>query len=229
MDGTPIDWRGARLLALASGALWWASERLLVVADLHLGKAGRLARRGGALLPPYETGETLGRLALDIERTAPATVLCLGDSFDDDSCAGELAHGCLERLAALMAGRDWIWVAGNHDPGPIAMGGRQLREHRRGALVFRHAAEADGDGEISAHWHPKIAVQLRAGSVTRPCFLKDSRRLVLPAFGTYTGGLEPTHPGLRRLFAADAVAILTGRPSATLPAYPCAVRRAGNW
>jgi uncharacterized protein len=229
MDGTSFDWRGARLLACPSGALWWAAERLLVVADLHLGKAGRMARRGGALLPPYEAAETLDRLGAEIARLDPATVLALGDSFDDDACAGELEAECLGRLTALMAGRDWIWVAGNHDPSPLGLGGTHLREHRRGPLVFRHAAEAGGDGEVSGHWHPKIAVPLRAGSVTRSCFLRDLRRLILPAFGTYTGGLAPSHPGLRRLLSADAVAILTGRPALVVPAYPGVVKRAGNW
>jgi DNA ligase-associated metallophosphoesterase len=229
MDGTPIDWRGQHLRALPSGALFWPSEGLLVVADLHLGRSGRVARRGGTLLPPYETADTLDRLATEIGRTGPAAVIALGDSFDDDACATELEAECLGRLTALMAGRDWTWIAGNHDPAPVALGGTHRREVRRGPLVFRHAAEADGDGEVSGHWHPKFAVQLRAGRVSRPCFLRDARRLILPAFGTYTGGLAPTHPALRRLLAADATAILTGTPALVVPAFPGVVRRAGNW
>ena len=117
MDEQDITLAGARLTARASGALWWPAERLLCVADLHLGKSERLARRGGTLLPPYETAETLDRLAAEIAALAPARVVCLGDSFDDCAAGAALAPADAARLTALMAGRDWIWIAGNHDPG----------------------------------------------------------------------------------------------------------------
>ena len=114
----PVTLAGARLAARASGALWWPDERLLCVADLHLGKSERLARRGGALLPPYETAETLDRLAAEIAALAPARVVCLGDSFDDSAAGAALAPDQAARLYALAAGREWIWIAGNHDPAP---------------------------------------------------------------------------------------------------------------
>jgi DNA ligase-associated metallophosphoesterase len=212
-----IAFSGQVLVARPSGALWWAAERLLCVADLHLGKAERLARRGGALLPPYETAETLERLASEIATLAPALVVCLGDSFDDCAAGAALTAADMARLTALMAGPDWVWIAGNHDPGPLPLGGRQLGELAVGPLTFRHAAVRGATGEVSGHWHPKLRLALRGGAVSRPCFLVDAARLILPAFGAYTGGLRADHPSLRALLGPGARAVLTGEPCVAVP------------
>lgn len=218
MTGPELTLNGARLAARASGALWWEAERLLCVADLHLGRSERLARRGGALLPPYETAETLDRLAAEVERLAPAVVVALGDSFDDLGCADALAAADAARLTALCAGRDWVWIAGNHDPGPLALPGRHLAELRLGPLVFRHAAEPDAaPGEVSGHYHPKFRLAAGGRAITRACFLHDARRLILPAFGAYVGGLRADAPALAALFAPPARAILTGAPCVAVP------------
>jgi DNA ligase-associated metallophosphoesterase len=218
MTGQPIRLAGATLEARASGALWWAAERLLCVADLHLCRSERLARRGGALLPPYEVAATLDRLADEVERLRPERVVCLGDSFDDCAAGAALAPADRSRLAALMAGRDWAWIAGNHDPAPPPLGGSHHAELRAGPLVFRHAAAADpAAGEVSGHYHPKLRLALRHGAVSRPCFLYDARRLILPAFGAYTGGLHADHPSLMALLAPGTRAVLTGEPCVTLP------------
>ena len=218
MTGQPITLAGALLTARASGALWWPAERLLCVADLHLCKSERAARRAGALLPPYETTETLDRLAAEITRLSPATVVCLGDSFDDCAAGEALAPEDQRRLTALMAGRDWVWIAGNHDPAPLALGGSHLAELRLGPLAFRHEAEPDAQpGEVSGHYHPKLRLPVRNHAVTRPCFLFDTRRLILPAFGAYTGGLRTDHPAFARLLGPEARAVITGDPCLTLP------------
>jgi DNA ligase-associated metallophosphoesterase len=218
MTGQPIRIAGAALEARASGALWWAAERLLCVADLHLCRSERLARRGGALLPPYETAATLDRLAAEIDGLRPARVVCLGDSFDDCAAGAALAPADGTRLATLMAGRDWIWIAGNHDPAPLALDGSHHADLRVGPLTFRHAAAADAvAGEVSGHYHPKLRLELRHGAVSRPCFLYDTTRLILPAFGAYTGGLRADHPHFAALLAPGARAVLTGEPCVTLP------------
>jgi DNA ligase-associated metallophosphoesterase len=214
----PITLAGARLTARASGALWWPAERLLAVADLHLCRSERLARRGGALLPPYETAATLDRLASEIATLEPARVVCLGDSFDDCAAGATLAAADTARLTALVAGRDWTWIAGNHDPAPLRLPGSHRAELALGPLVFRHEAARDAaPGEVSGHWHPKLRLPLGAGAVSRPCFLADGRRLILPAFGAYTGGLRADHPGLAALLGPEAVAILTGETAVTVP------------
>jgi DNA ligase-associated metallophosphoesterase len=208
---------GAVLTALPSGALWWEEARLLCVSDLHLGKCLRPARAGGPMLPPYETVDTLTRLDADLAARSPETVVCLGDSFDDDLAAGEIAEDTALWLARMQAGRRWIWIEGNHDAGRGAPGGTHRAEHREGPLVFRHVAKAGETGEISGHYHPKASVAGRAGRVTRACFLHDRARAILPAYGTYAGGLRWTDPVFARLLGPEARAILTGPVPLALP------------
>jgi uncharacterized protein len=218
MPDQPISLAGARLSARASGALWWPEACLLAVADLHLCRSERLARRGGALLPPYETAATLDRLAAEVAALAPVRVVCLGDSFDDCAAGEALGPTDAARLTALIAGRDWTWIAGNHDPAPLALPGSHRAELALGPLTFRHEADRGAaPGEVSGHWHPKLRLPLGAGAVSRPCFLADGRRLILPAFGAYTGGLRADHPGLAALLRPEAIAILTGEPVVAVP------------
>lgn len=195
----------ARLLALPSGALFWPDQGLLVVSDLHFGKSERLARRGGSLLPPYETRATLTRLDADIEAHDPAHVLCLGDSFDDLAAVGEMDSADRLWLIRLMAGREWTWIEGNHDAGPVSLAGSHRAELRLGGLAFRHIATAEAP-EISGHYHPKARLPGRSA----PCFLIDDRRVILPAYGAYTGGLFCDHPDLLALMGPRALAVLTG-------------------
>ena len=211
MKAYRFPFHGAELSALSNGALWWPDRRLLVVSDLHLGKSDRLARNGGALLPPYENRDTLSRLADAITALSPLTVICLGDSFDDLAGQDALAEEDHETLTRLMAGRRWIWIEGNHDPGPITLGGSHLAIYAVGPITFRHIAVAGEKAEISGHYHPKAHVRTRARTVTRPAFLCDTDRIILPAYGTYTGGMPSHHPVFEALFPRPASAILTGR------------------
>jgi DNA ligase-associated metallophosphoesterase len=214
MNGYAFTLAGAALTALPSGALWWPERRLLAVSDLHLGKAARVARRGGALLPPYETEDTLARLDADIAATRAATVVCLGDSFDDLAAAGELAERHALWLARLQAGRRWLWVEGNHDPGPLGLGGSHLAEFREGPLDFRHIAVPGSEAEVSGHYHPKAPL---GHGLARPCFLCDEARVVLPAYGTYTGGLRCDREPLTALMRPGALALLLGPRVMALP------------
>lgn len=209
---------GSVLTALPSGALWIGAERLLAVSDLHLGKTERVARLGGALLPPYEVAETLDRLDAAVSTLAPRTVVLLGDSFDDGAAARAMPEEIAERINRLAAGRKLIWIAGNHDPGPTDLPGSHMQAFRAGPLVFRHIAKADAEpGEISGHYHPKARLRIRGQMIARPCFLADPVRVILPAFGTYTGGLDAGHPDLARLLGPDAVMLMTGRRVTALP------------
>lgn len=200
------------LTALPSGALYWAEQGVLVVSDLHLGKSERIARRSGALLPPYEVTETLSRLDADIATTAPRLVICLGDSFDDLEAA-DLAQDHALWLMRLMAGRRWVWIEGNHDPGPIDLGGEHRTELKLGPLTFRHIALLGARGEVSGHYHPKM----RVAGQSRRCFLLDGTRVILPAFGTYTGGLSSDSLAFSGLMEGGAIAILTGRKALPVP------------
>ena len=204
---------GANLTALPSGALFWPDQSLLTVSDLHFGKSERLARRGGTLLPPFDTTETLSRLDRDITATNPAQVICLGDSFDDLEAALGLPEASRLWLTRLMAGRNWSWVEGNHDPGPINLGGTHRTEITIGPLTFRHIADPAQSGEVSGHYHPKA----RIAGQSRACFLFDQNRLILPAYGSYTGGLWCDAPALTALMNPNALAILTGPRAIAIP------------
>lgn len=200
------------LTALPSGALYWAEQGVLVVSDLHLGKSERIARRSGVLLPPYEVTETLSRLDADIATTAPRLVICLGDSFDDLEAA-DLAEDHALWLMRLMAGRRWVWIEGNHDPGPVDLGGEHRTELTLGPLTFRHIALLGARGEVSGHYHPKM----RVAGQSRRCFLLDGTRVILPAYGTYTGGLSSDSLAFSGLMEDGAIAILTGRKALPVP------------
>lgn len=210
MNGCEISLSSAQLTALGSGALWWADQRLLCVSDLHLGKSERILRRGGTALPPYETQDTLSRLEADLDATDARIVICLGDSFDDLSAAQNLNE--IERMwiTKLQTGRRWIWIEGNHDPGPIDLGGSHLAELQLPPLTFRHIAQKGKSGEVSGHYHPKVQLSIRKKRITRPAFLLDVDRLILPAFGTYTGGLNSNDDALTQIMRDDATAVMTG-------------------
>lgn len=216
MNGFTFQLQGARLTALPSGALWWPEQAVLTVSDLHFGKSRRAARRGGQLLPPYEVLETLFRLEALVDALGPATVIALGDSFDDTAAEKELGEEERLRLLRLMAGRRWLWVEGNHDPGPVTLGGAHLAEVTMGPLVFRHMAGA-ARGEVSGHYHPKARLGLGGASVSRPCFLIDGARVIMPAFGSYTGGLGCRSPVLASLMSPGALAVLTGVSARAVP------------
>lgn len=212
-QGLQFTLRGARLEALGSGALWWPAQKMLVVSDLHLGKAERMARLGGAPLPPYEVADTLERLKSDIAGCDAKSVVCLGDSFDDLAAAGGIAGDVSDWFMRQQAGRHWYWIEGNHDPGPVDLGGTHLAELEAGPLVLRHIARPDAMGEVSGHYHPKA----RIAGTTRKCFLLDDARLILPAYGTYTGGLRSDNPVLTELMGPRAMAILTGPVARAIP------------
>ncbi|MGJ8605706.1 MAG: ligase-associated DNA damage response endonuclease PdeM [Marivita sp.] len=218
MNSLDFSFKGETLSALPSGGLFWQSESLLVVSDLHLGKSARAARFGGAQLPPYETTETLTRLSADLHATRAKTVICLGDSFDAPSLQSALPDTDLMTLTTLQAGRDWIWIEGNHDPGPVALGGTHKRTLAIAPLYFCHIAEAaPKSGEVTGHYHPKATLALRGRMLTRPCFLFDETRLIMPAYGAFTGGLHSHDPVLTRLMSPGAQAILTGPRPCKIP------------
>ncbi len=224
MNSHDFTFAGKALRALGPGALWWPEQALLCVSDLHLGKSERAARRG-TTLPPYETRDTLARLAEALDVTGASTVICLGDSFDDTHAARALGEADRLWIASMQAGRRWVWIEGNHDPGPVEMGGAHMAELALGPLVFRHIAMPGAQGEVSGHYHPKAPVRTRARVISRPAFLVDAARIIMPAFGTYTGGLRSDAEVLSALMAPDSVAILTGSTVLPVPMPRAAIRK----
>lgn len=190
---------GVALTADLSGALYWSEERLLVVSDLHLEKGSSFAMRG-ILLPPFDTVATLARLAAVIAQYNPRTVIALGDSFHDRDAHERLAEADRDAIAAMQTGRDWIWIAGNHDPlPPKSLRGSVAEEIAIGAIGFRHQPTG-AEGEIAGHLHPKARVVTRARAIDRRCFASDGLRAVMPSFGAYTGGLSIRDRAFAKIF-----------------------------
>ncbi|MBB3408329.1 hypothetical protein FHT87_002232 [Rhizobium sp. BK316] len=195
------------------GALYLPDAGILVVSDLHLEKSAAFARRG-MMLPPYDTLATLTVLAAVVSRYDPQIVISLGDNFHDRVGSEHLPDAFRTLIVEMARGREWIWINGNHDPdGTVDLPGTCSDELYYAGLTFRHEPR-DGlqKGEIAGHLHPAATVRRREKSVRRPCFATDGGRLLMPAFGVMSGGLDLGHNAMKGLFdKASLIAHLLGR------------------
>jgi DNA ligase-associated metallophosphoesterase len=198
-------------VAHESGALWLPMLRTLLVADLHLEKGSAYAARG-VFLPPYDSRATLAVLSRVIARFNPTCVIALGDSFHDDGGSGRLPEAEREALHACQQGRDWVWLAGNHDRlAPAGVGGAVAAELTLADVLLRHEPRAGESGhEIAGHLHPAARVRLRGRALRRKCFVTDGRRLVMPAMGAYAGGLNVRDRAFQPLFSRGMEAWVLG-------------------
>jgi DNA ligase-associated metallophosphoesterase len=205
----PFSFAGETFEATRAGALFWRSEQALLVADLHLEKASWFARFG-QFLPPYDSHATLTALEDEVDHTGAARLYCLGDSFHDAFGCERLPGEARELLTALTARLDWTWIVGNHDPGfADHCGGRIADEVELGGIILRHEAMRDEPRpEISGHFHPKLRVNLRGRHVSRRCFVTSARKIIMPAFGSLTGGLDAHHPEILGSVGGNAAALV---------------------
>ncbi len=195
------------------GGLYLPDLDILVVSDLHLEKGSAFARRG-MMLPPYDTLATLRILEAVIARHDPKTVISLGDNFHDRVGSALMPDQFRGMIETMARGREWIWINGNHDPdGTVGLPGTSADELHYAGLIFRHEPAKDtGAGEIAGHLHPAATVTRREKRVRRACFATDSRRLIMPAFGVTTGGLDLRHKAIHGLFdRTSLVAHMLGR------------------
>jgi hypothetical protein len=215
MTAAPIHFGAERLMLDPLGAVVWPARRLMAVADLHLEKGSAAAARG-SLLPPWDSAATLERLAVLLRRHRPATTVLLGDSFHDRAGSGRLGAAERGRLVQFAAATELVWVLGNHDPeAPTGLPGVAVAELVLDGIAFRHQAVPGGVAaarhEVSGHFHPKASVPTRGATVSRPCFVADARRLILPAIGAYTGGLDVHDPAIAGLFPRGGRVFLLGQ------------------
>ena len=214
--GLKVRVNGETCVLRCSGALWVAGERTLIASDLHLEKGSAFAARG-QMLPPYDSPATLAKLEAEIEALDPARVVLLGDSFHDSKAIERLYTADRARLDRLATGRDWVWLEGNHDLKALAgaldvLTGRVVTTLSVGALSLIHEPQpGDRPGEVAGHLHPAARVSAHGRGVRRPCFVTDGRRLLMPAFGAFTGGLDVRDPAVAGLFDAPPMAAALGR------------------
>jgi DNA ligase-associated metallophosphoesterase len=193
----PFAFAGEEWLLGGSGALYWPREQALLLADLHLEKASFFAVHG-QMLPPYDSRETLEQVALAIRATGARRVFCLGDNFHDGEGPARLEAHAAGMLAALTRAVDWVWIAGNHDPALArALSGTVLDEARIGPVTLRHRASSKEPGpELSGHFHPQLRIVRRGRRIARRCLVASRRRMILPAFGALTGGMDAADPAI---------------------------------
>lgn len=214
---------GEACVLRCSGALWLPAHRTLIAADLHLEKGSAFATRG-QMLPPYDSRATLERLAAEIDDLDPARVILLGDSFHDSRAIPRMAADDRDSLDRMATGRDWLWLEGNHDREALArdaeavarLPGRVVGDLALGALRLTHeplpATPNDARyGEVAGHLHPCARVVAYGRGVRRACFVTDGSRLILPAFGAFTGALSVRDPAIAALFAAPPMIAALGR------------------
>jgi DNA ligase-associated metallophosphoesterase len=208
----PFSFAGAEFVALAPGALFWERRRAMLVADLHLEKASFYARTG-QMLPPYDSHATLRELADLVAQTGAEEVWCLGDSFHDAEGCERLEDETRHLLRRLTSETRWSWIAGNHDIGAVRLadhcGGRVLGEAEVDGLLLRHEADPhEARPELSGHYHPKLRLTLKGRHVARRCFVATATKLILPAFGALTGGMDAGDPVIRRALGGRAAQAL---------------------
>lgn len=203
---------GVRLVADRAGALWWGDQRALLLSDLHLEKGSSYAR-SGQFVPPYDTIATLNRLGLLVAKYSPRRIFFLGDAFHDAYAGERIAPDAVNLIASLAKGRELVWIEGNHDPRPPAqLVGERASEVRIGGLVLRHLPSSKPEaGEIAGHLHPVARVATRAAVVRRACFISDENRVILPAFGAYTGGINVRDAAISKHFERPRVHVLGER------------------
>jgi DNA ligase-associated metallophosphoesterase len=205
----PFSFAGETFYATGDGALYWPARRALLVADLHLEKASWFARLG-QFLPPYDSHATLTALRGAVEQTGATRLYCLGDSFHDRFGCDRLPESARALLTDLTGRLEWTWIVGNHDPGfADHCGGRLEAEVEVGGIILRHEAiRADSRPELSGHFHPKLRLHLKGRNVSRRCFVVSATKLILPAFGALTGGLDARHPEILGSVGANPAALV---------------------
>jgi DNA ligase-associated metallophosphoesterase len=205
----PFSFAGETFRATSAGALYWPAREALLLADLHLEKASWFARLG-QFLPPYDSHATLTALAEEAERTGARRIYCLGDSFHDRFGCDRLPANARELLVGLTGRLDWTWIVGNHDPGfADHCGGRIQEEVELGGIVLRHEAmRGEPRAEISGHFHPKLRLHVKGRNVSRRCFVVSRTKVIMPAFGALTGGLDARHPEILRSVGDNAAALV---------------------
>ena len=205
----PLLFARHRFEIVAPAALYWPAKNALLVADLHLEKASFYARQG-QMLPPYDSQATLEELGELISKTGATAVFCLGDNYHDGGGEARLEPEAARQLAAMTAALDWVWITGNHDRDVAGLwGGKVVDEWAGEGLALRHEATADSrQPEISGHYHPKVRIAVRGRHVSRRCFVRGQQHLILPAFGSLTGGMAAGDPVIEACVGGPAEAII---------------------
>lgn len=189
-----LNFAGQELHLLASGACYWPQKKTLIVADLHLEKGSYFALRGQPI-PLTDTRNTLEKLQQELLNIQPETLICLGDNVHD---AGGFLRMKQEDLILLQSLHErvtnWCWVIGNHDTTKLILPALENIQFASELLInnlcLSHEFQKNKPFQIIGHYHPKISLTRQGTKITGKCFSVTDKALILPAFGSYTGGLD---------------------------------------
>jgi DNA ligase-associated metallophosphoesterase len=184
------------------GVLFWPAEKIAIVSDLHLEKASHLAQ-AGQFLPPQDSYETLLKLKNTLEFADVKTLIFLGDSFHDAQGYDRMDDRERAMFTYFCETYHLIWITGNHDEGFIPCGVDAYDEVKIQSLTFRHIHKEGDKGQISGHYHPKARLKIQGRKISRPCFIHNDEAIIMPAFGSFTGGLYHNDPVFKNIFPLD--------------------------
>jgi hypothetical protein len=204
-----IEIGGIDFIPDLSGALFAPDFRTLLVADLHLEQGSSLARCG-IHVPPFDTSATLAALEEVVATMKPMRLMLLGDSFHDAAAHSFLDNPHVVRLRRITDTIETVWITGNHDPAaPDELGGMSATEHRLGDITLRHipSRRLCEPFEIAGHLHPGAMIVQRGIATRTKCFVGDRRRMILPAFGAYTGAVNVRTRAFVGLFDEDSTSV----------------------
>ncbi len=209
MSSHAVNVVGERLLLLPEKAVFWPAQEMLIIADIHFGKAASF-RALGVPVPRGTTTENLLGLDALVNAHGARHVMFLGDFLH-----ARAAHASSTQQAMLAwreTRRDLrlTLVRGNHDKhagDPAAVLGIELVDepHAVGPFAFCHHPDLDTGAYVMAgHVHPAWVLATRFDALRLPCFVVGSHRMILPSFGSFTGGHVVTRE------AGDAIFVTSG-------------------
>jgi DNA ligase-associated metallophosphoesterase len=189
------------------GILFWPARSLLIVSDLHLEKGSYFASMCQPL-PVYDTLDTLNRLQIIIEKYQPEHVVALGDNMHDAKALQRMMPQDLAYLKKLCSSvNQWSWIVGNHDKDDystsVLSGMNFYNVITIDNIVLSHDYCQDVEYQIIGHYHPKISVKTKIRGVNGKCFVVTDNKILMPAFGSYTGGLDVKHAVLNTLISQE--------------------------
>ena len=181
------------------GSMFWPQESCLIVGDLHLEKSTSYIDQGN-FLPPYDTLDTLTKLSHTIKKKRIKKVIFLGDVFHDSNGYERLKLP-EKSLFDKILNENTIWISGNHDANFKPKHVNSFTLYKLNKLTFSHISCSKNSMEISAHYHPKVTFKYLGTKISKPCFLIDKYKIILPAYGSYTGGLNISSNAFKNIFS----------------------------
>ena len=181
------------------GSVYWPDKKSLILGDLHLEKSSYFAKLGN-FLPPYDSFETLNKLEKSLNKLNVNKIILLGDIFHDKEGIKRLNKKLLKYLDYICKKFDVIWLVGNHDGIDRPKDAKFCKKYKIDNINFNHKSSKNTMNELSGHYHPKATLKLFKTKISKPCFLIGKSKIILPAYGSFTGGIDSQDEIFKKIF-----------------------------